>query len=260
MAWPYSGFTVPNAPGSGPLSKLIRPSPASKWKPYIRLKLESRPAGMVWGSDYCVHATGWTDESRTAVGYTMMYGMLVVVQWFKIPIRQTLTFAEYYPTRDAVRYVVLGIEILIAGIMARRLYRQSAKRNMRQQLLSALIYVVCFGCTFVGLILAQHNFVEPLSSFMILSRVVDPIATIGSLAAMIFGRGESIAHEPPDGNEDASTGQLEESRQSNPSKYCIIRTRMTTEFYRGPKTNETFTVTADMWVMMWAVGVGSSVF
>src|SRR5207237_616840 len=58
-------------------------------------RVSFRAAGTVWGPSYSVHARGWADDSRVAVGYGLQYGVLVIVQYFKLPLRSALEFDTY---------------------------------------------------------------------------------------------------------------------------------------------------------------------
>ncbi|KAI9856281.1 MAG: hypothetical protein M1824_005495 [Vezdaea acicularis] len=168
-------------------------------------------AGMMWGFCYCVHPHGWMDESRVAVGYILQYGCLVAVQHFKVPLRSLLEFNTYSYTRDAIRYIVLVLELIFIVSMTHLLYRQLHKKTSPKiRLIPVVLYAVFLGGCITCLILAQHDFMKPLPKFYRLSKLVDPIAAAGSfIAAMI----------------------------------TVERV-----------------VSAEIWIMIWAVGVCSAVF
>jgi hypothetical protein len=155
-----------------------------------------RPAGEIWtdGPDsYIIAPSGVvSDQWRNFVGYWSQYAILVVVQYFKFTLRGALNFGSYAYTRDAIRYIVMVVELFGLLICASLIWRR--KKNPRSWSVNNVVAVVMYGIMLSGalaaIILGQKAFLKPIWKFFLVSKVVDPIVAIGSVAAMRIDRQE----------------------------------------------------------------------
>ena len=146
-----------------------------------------RPAGTVWteggAHSYTIPATAFiSDRWRDAIGYWLQYSTLLVVQRYKLRIRDALQFGQYQITRDAIRYILLVIEVfnlIICGIIVRENFRPS-----RRNIVAGMVYLAMLSMGLTCVILGQKSFLKPVWKFYLTSRIVDPIAAIGSTAVM----------------------------------------------------------------------------
>lgn len=161
---------------------LSREKSSSQSKPHVW-----RPAGTVWTEAgahlYTIPATASiSDNWRDAIGYWLQYLALFVVQRYKLQIRDALHFGPYLITRDAIRYILLVIELfilIICGIIVRENFQYS-----RRNIIAGTIYLATLLMGLTCVILGQKSFLKPVWKFYLTSRIVDPIAAIGSVAAM----------------------------------------------------------------------------
>lgn len=153
-----------------------------------------RAAGTVWGrtdsqEEYSIKPTGLSDALRVAAGYTLQLALLFVFQQFKLSIRQALQFGPYQYTRDAVRYIVLVIVPTVLIIDGRRLLKRAASKgleNRRSNIICALIYTGMLCASWTCVLLGQKSFLKPLWKFYLVSKIIQPLAAIGSLALITF--------------------------------------------------------------------------
>jgi hypothetical protein len=146
-----------------------------------------RPPGTVWtetgAHPYAISATtSIPDHWRDAIGYWLQYLALVVVQRYKLQIRDALQFGPYRITRDAIRYILLVIELFIL-IICGIIVRENIKRS-RRNIIAGTVYLATLSMGLTCVILGQKSFLKPVWKFYLTSRIVDPIAAIGSVAAM----------------------------------------------------------------------------
>ena len=161
---------------------LPREKSSSQSKPHVW-----RPAGTVWTEagthSYVIPATAFiSDRWRDAIGYWLQYLALFVVQGYKLQIRDALQFGAYLITRDAIRYILLVIELfilVICGIIVRENIQHS-----RRNIIAGTVYLATLLMGLTCVILGQKSFLKPVWKFYLTSRIVDPIAAIGSVAAM----------------------------------------------------------------------------
>ncbi|KAF1994882.1 hypothetical protein P154DRAFT_612460 [Amniculicola lignicola CBS 123094] len=148
-----------------------------------------RPVGTMWAGDpngYFMSATvllsdGWRD----CLGYWIQYIVIFSFQWFKLEVRDTIGFGPYNKTRDAIRYILLAIEFL--AVTAMGLFLQAKMPNRSWKARDRVAFVVYLAMLSTGLacvILGQKNFLNREWKFYLVSKVVDPIAAIGSVAAI----------------------------------------------------------------------------
>ena len=145
------------------------------------------PPGTVWtetgAHPYVIPVTtSIPDHWRDAIGYWLQYLALVVVQRYKLQIRDALQFGPYQITRDAIRYILLVIELFIL-IICGIIVRENIKRS-RRNIIAGTIYLATLSMGLTCVILGQKSFLKPVWKFYLTSRIVDPIAAIGSVAAM----------------------------------------------------------------------------
>jgi hypothetical protein len=146
-----------------------------------------RPPGTVWtetgAHPYVIPATASIpDHWRDAIGYWLQYLALVVVQRYKLQIRDALQFGPYQITRDAIRYILLVIELFIL-IICGIIVHENIKRS-RRNIIAGTVYLATLSMGLTCVILGQKSFLKPVWKFYLTSRIVDPIAAIGSVAAM----------------------------------------------------------------------------
>jgi hypothetical protein len=161
---------------------LSREKSSSQSKPHVW-----RPVGTVWtepdAHSYVIPATVFiSDHWRDAIGYWLQYLALFVVQRYKLQIRDALQFGPYNITRDAIRYILLVIEVfilIICGIIVREHFQRS-----RRNIIAGTVYLATMSMGLTCVILGQKSFLKPVWKFYLTSRIVDPIAAIGSVAAM----------------------------------------------------------------------------
>jgi hypothetical protein len=161
---------------------LSREKSSSQSKPHVW-----RPVGTVWtepdAHSYVIPATVFiSDHWRDAIGYWLQYLALFVVQRYKLQIRDALHFGPYLITRDAIRYILLVIELfilIICGIIVRENFQRS-----RRNIIAGTVYLATLLMGLTCVILGQKSFLKPVWKFYLTSRIVDPIAAIGSVAAM----------------------------------------------------------------------------
>lgn len=152
-----------------------------------------RPAGTIWtvrtdgSTPYCIEPSAvFSDTWRTAVGYWMQYALLVVVQYFKLSLRRALEFGPYSITRDAIRYILLVIElftIITCGLTLRKQPQKLGSRRWRS-VIAGTVYLVMLSSALACVVLGQKSFMKPIRKFYLVSKIVDPIAAVGSVAVM----------------------------------------------------------------------------
>ena len=152
-----------------------------------------RPAGTIWtvrtdgSTPYCIEPSAvFSDTWRTAVGYWMQYALLVVVQYFKLSLRRALEFGPYSITRDAIRYVLLVVElftIITCGLTLRKQPQKLGSRRWRS-VIAGTVYLVMLSGALACVVLGQKGFMKPIRKFYLVSKIVDPIAAVGSVAVM----------------------------------------------------------------------------
>ena len=149
-----------------------------------------RPAGTMWTdgstSYYTEPSAVFSDTWRTAVGYWMQYALLVVVQYFKLSLRTALEFGPYSITRDAIRYVLLVVElftIITCGLTLRKQPQKLGSRRWRS-VIAGSVYLVMLSGALACVVLGQKGFMKPIRKFYRVSKIVDSIAAVGSVAAM----------------------------------------------------------------------------
>jgi hypothetical protein len=152
-----------------------------------------RAAGTVWGRAvgqkyYIIRPVGLSDGLRIATGYSIQLALLLVFQQFKLPIRQALEFGPYQFTRDAVRYIILIIVPAVFVIDGRRMLSKWAvsrtKEKNRDNIICAVIYTCMLFACWTCVLLGQKSFLKPIWKFYLVSKIVQPLAAIGSLALM----------------------------------------------------------------------------
>jgi hypothetical protein len=128
--------------------------------------------------------TRFTDRWRNGVGYWVQYGSLLVVQLYKLEIRDALQFGGYNITRDAIRYILLIIELFLLVVCGVIFWEQLKIKRSRRDIIAGTVYLVmlCAGLTCV--ILGQKEFLKPIWKFYLTSKIVDPIAAIGAVAVL----------------------------------------------------------------------------
>jgi hypothetical protein len=154
-----------------------------------------RAAGTVWGravgqKDYSIKPAGLSDGLRLATGYSLQFALLFVFQQFKLPVRHALEFGSYQLTRDAVRYIVLVLVLAVFVIDGRitllKWVASRATEKNKSNIICAVIYTwmicACWTCVLLG----QKAFLKPIWKFYLVSKIVQPLAAIGSLALMSF--------------------------------------------------------------------------
>ena len=147
-----------------------------------------RPAGTVWTEGpepYLVPATGLSDVWRDTIGYALQYVMLMVVQYFKLSIRDALDFGPYNQTRDAIRYILLIIQcfaLIVCGMNLGKKLKLSLYKP--RTIISGTVYFIMLAAGLTCVILGQKSFLKPVWKFYLVSKIVDPIALVGSIAVM----------------------------------------------------------------------------
>lgn len=123
------------------------------------------------------------------MSYILQYICLATVQNFKLPLRDMLEFNNYSNTRETVRCIFLlivegWIAVVITRLLCRRLLPEGF--SMKNRLLPLIAYAGLYGAYLTAVILGQHNLMKPIERFYVVSKVVDPIAALGSgMAAMV---------------------------------------------------------------------------
>ena len=148
------------------------------------------PAGTMWTdgstSYYIEPSAVFSDTWRTAIGYWMQYALLVVVQYFKLSLRRALEFGSYSITRDAIRYILLVVELFTIITCGLTLRKQPQKLGLRRwrSIIAGTVYLVMLSGALACVVLGQKGFMKPIRKFYLVSKIVDPIAAAGSVAAM----------------------------------------------------------------------------
>ncbi|OCK93136.1 uncharacterized protein K441DRAFT_661897 [Cenococcum geophilum 1.58] len=148
------------------------------------------PVGTMWAegstSYYIEPSAVLSDTWRTAVGYWMQYALLVVVQYFKLSLRRALEFGPYSITRDAIRYILLVVELFTITTCGLTLRKQPQKLGSRgwRSVIAGMVYLVMLSGGLACVVLGQKGFMKPIWKFYLVSKIVDPIAAVGSVAVM----------------------------------------------------------------------------
>jgi hypothetical protein len=149
-----------------------------------------RPAGTMWTdgpATYCIPPSAvFSDTWRTAFGYWVQYAILLVVQYFKLKLRSAFEFGPYSITRDAIRHILLVIEFLtiITCILTLRKKPQKLGSRRWKSIVAGAVYLIMLSSALACVVLGQKSFLKPIWKFYLVSKVIDPIAAIGSVAVM----------------------------------------------------------------------------
>ena len=150
-----------------------------------------RPAGTLWTDSYCIEPDGViSDTWRDALGYWCQYAGLIVVQVYKLQIRLALEFGTYSITRDAIRYILLVIQSFILIICGLVMIPKLDSHAKRRDLAWGGFYLIMLFSGLACLVLGQKSFLKPIWKFYLTSKLVEPIAAAGTVAAMNVARQE----------------------------------------------------------------------
>jgi pimeloyl-ACP methyl ester carboxylesterase len=176
-----------------------------------------RPAGSIWveeskGGEKEITAyfppQGYlSDPWRDALGFTTQYGLLFAVQYFKLRIRSALEFGDYHITRDAIRYIVLVVQVMALVFCGVRIWPKFQKTRIRERRLTeegveiddlrhalwrnyiaATVYGVMLAGGLTCVVLGQKDFLKPIWKFYLASKIVDPFVAVGTAAIMMFDK------------------------------------------------------------------------
>lgn len=130
----------------------------------------------------CLRRRWFDDACRNTLGYTLQYGMLYALLWYKHVVRTTLFPDTYRQTVDTVRYVVLVIEPCVLIVSLGRLVFQRKSRLLR---VSLAIYLLMWSLGVVCMVFGQKQLDRVWHiPFPYIARLVDPIAAVGAVAAV----------------------------------------------------------------------------
>lgn len=151
--------------------------------------------GTVWAdgeNGYCVSpCLPWAwfeDDRRNQLGYWVQYILLYVLTWLKQDARNAVFGDGYVHTVDGTRYVVLVVEPVILAVC---LWSLKKKSWTWWRTVAALLYVAAWAMAITCMVWGQGKLDSIVHlDFLLIPRVVEPFAAIGSIAAVYAGAGD----------------------------------------------------------------------
>lgn len=151
--------------------------------------VEWRPVGTMWSdgpNGYVMPATALlSDGWRDCIGFWMEYVFLFTFQCFKLQVRDIIGYEPYFKTIDSIRYALLTIEFLglvTLGLLLRKKMRKCSWKVKDR--IAFFVYLIMLSACLACVILGQTHFLKPEWKFYLTSKLIDPAAAVGSVAAM----------------------------------------------------------------------------
>lgn len=178
-------------------------------------------AGTVRIPGLSIHPRGLTDDARVFIGYSVTFIYLSILRQFKNSLRDLLEFSLYSQTKDSMRWIILFIQLFVVGFLTRALVKEIKLKKIRWAFLVPAV-VTYLGCN-VMVFLAQKTF----GPFILLSRIVDPVAAVGCLAAMAMSKehvqdSESTTRSSLSSNSSPNIGSNVERNHANDIGMCNL--------------------------------------
>jgi len=111
--------------------------------------------------------------------------LFAIVQYFKFSVRDALQFGPYILTHDVIRYILLVIQFLALVICGVNLRGKAKLAPLSPRIVIAgAVYSIMLSAALTCVMLGQKAILMPGWKFYLTSKVVDPIAAVGSIAVL----------------------------------------------------------------------------